>query len=155
MMKVCTGCLTLLIEEHCVDNNIIFPEQAGAKKGTWGCTDQLLINKVASDEVKQHPRNLCNVRLDYKKAYDSVSDEWICESLRLAKAPEHIAQSIERIIKSWKTELNTPTVDGNISIGDIVYKVGVLQGDYLSVILFILSLNPASFLLNETEGYTM
>ena len=32
---------------------------------------------------------------------------------------------------------------------------GVLQGDYLSVILFILSLNPSSFLLNETEGYKM
>ena len=49
MMKVYTGCLALLIEEHCVENNIIFPEQAGDKKGMWGCTDQLLINKVVSD----------------------------------------------------------------------------------------------------------
>ena len=69
--------------------------------------------------------------------------------------PEHIVQSIERIIKSWKTELNLLTVDGNILIGAIVYKKGVLQGDYLSVMLFILSLNPASFLLNETEDYKM
>ena len=71
MMKVYTGCLALLIEEHCVDNNIIFPEQAGAKEGMWGCTDQLLINKVVNDEVKQH-RNLCTVWLDYRKASDSV-----------------------------------------------------------------------------------
>ena len=39
--------------------------------------------------------------------------------------------------------------------GNIVYKKGVLQGDYLSVMLFILSLNPASFLLNKSEGYKM
>ena len=65
--------------------------------------------------------------------------------------PEHIVQAIERIIKSWKTELNLPTANGNILIGDIVYK----KGDYLSVILFILSLNPSSFLLNKAEGYKM
>ena len=75
MMKVCTGCLALLIEEHCVDNNIIFPKRAGAKKGMWGCTDQLLVNKVVSDEVKEHHRNLCTVWLYYRKAYDSVSHE--------------------------------------------------------------------------------
>ena len=154
-MKVYTRCLARLIEEHCVDNNIIFPEQAGAKKGMWGCTDQLLINKVVSDEVKRYCRNLCTVWLDYKKAYDSLPHEWICESLRLAKVPEHIVQAIEQIIKSWKTELNLPTANGNILIGDIVYKEGVLQGDYLSVILFMLSLNPSPFLLNETEGYKM
>ena len=155
MMKVYTGCLARLIEEHCVDNNIIFPEQAGAKKGMWGCTDQLLINKVVSDKVKPYHHNLCTVWLDYKKVYDSVPHEWICKSLRLAKVPEHIVQAIERIIKSWKTELSLPTANGNILVGDIVYKKGVLQGDYLSVILFILSLNPSSFLLNETEGYKM
>ena len=143
MMKVYTGCLALLIEEHCVDNNI-FPEQAGAKKGMWGCTNQLLINKVVSDEVKQHCRNLCNIWLDYRKAYDSLSHEWICESLRLARCLNTL-QSIERIMKSWKTELNLPTVDGNVLIGDIVYKKEVPQRGHLSVILFILSLNPASF----------
>ena len=46
-------------------------------------------------------------------------------------------------------------VNGNIRIGEILYKKGVFQGDYLSVILFILSLNPLLFLLNETEGYKM
>ena len=145
MMKVYAGCLVLLIEEHCIENNIIFPE-------LWGCTDQLLINKVVSDEVKQHRRNLCAVWLDYKKACDSVPHEWMCEALRLAKIPEHIVKLIERLIKAWETELNLPTVNGNILIGDILYKKGAL---YKGVILFILSLNPESYLLNQTEGYRM
>ena len=53
-------------------------------------------------------------------------------------------------------ELNISAVDGNISIGDVIYEKGVLQGDYLSVILFILSLNPLSYLLNtRTKGIKM
>ena len=36
MLKVYTGCIGLLIEEHCIANDIIGPEQAGAKKEMWG-----------------------------------------------------------------------------------------------------------------------
>ena len=155
MMKVYTGCLALLIEEHCIENEIIFPEQACAKKGMWGRADQLLINKTVCEEVKQHRRNLCTVWLDYKKAYDSIPHEWILTALRLAKIPEHLVAAIERLIKSWVMELNLPTKDGNVSVGDIIYHKGVLQGDYLSVILFILSLNPLSYLLKKEDGYNM
>ena len=70
MLKTYTGTLAKLIEEHLMENNIIFPEQAGATKGLWGCTDQLLINLVVTDEVKKGRKNLCMIWLDYKKAYD-------------------------------------------------------------------------------------
>ena len=73
--------------------------------------------------------------------------------LRLAKIPEQIISAIEHLIGTWKTELNIPTVDRMITIGDIIYKKGVPQGDFLSVILFILSLNLLSFLLNKTDRY--
>ena len=155
MMKVYTGCIASLLEEHCTENNIIYPEQAGAKKGMWGCTDQLLINKVVADEVRNHRRNLCTIWLDYKKAYDSVPFQWILEALRLAKVPEAIVESIQTLMKSWVVELNLPTKEGNIQIGEILYRKGLLQGDYLSVILFILSLNPVSYLLNQADGYKM
>ena len=35
----------------------------------------------------------------------------------------------------------------------IKYLKGLFQGDSLSVLLFILSLNPMSFLLNKLKGY--
>ena len=78
---------------------------------------------------------------------------WILEALRLAKVPEQIILAIEHLIGKWETELNIPTVDENVTIGDIIYNKGVLQGDFLSVILFILSLNPLSLLLNRTDRY--
>ena len=58
-------------------------------------------------------------------------------------------------MKAWKTELNLPTSDKTIYIGEILSRKGLLQGDYLSVVLFILSLNPCSYLLNEAEVYKM
>ena len=142
MMKTYTGTLAKLIEEHLIENSIVYSEQAGAKKGLWGCTDQLLINRVVTDEAKKGRRNLSMIWLDYKKAYDSVPHAWIIEALRLAKIPGTIIAAVQHLISKWSTELNIPTSDGNVRIGDIVYNKGVLQGDYLSVILFILSLNP-------------
>ena len=120
-----------------------------------GCIYQLLINKVVSEEVRKYHRNLVTIWLDYKKAYDSVPQEWITETLRLAKVPDRIITAIENIMKAWKTELSLPTSNRTIYIGEILYRKGLLQGDYLSIILFILSLNPCSYLLNEAEGYKM
>ena len=139
MMKTYTGTLALLLDEHLNENNIIAPEQAGAKKGMWGCTDQLLINRVVTNEVTKGRRNVNMIWLDHKKAYDSVPHAWIIEALKLAKVPDNIIGAIQHLIRKWQTELNIPTVNGNIRIGEILYKKGVFQGDYLSVILFILS----------------
>ena len=155
LLKTYTGTLALLIEEHLADNNIIAPEQAGAKKGMWGCTDQLLINRAVTDEAIKNRRNLYMIWLDYKKAYDSVPHGWITEAMKLAKIPEKIIEAINQLISKWQTELSIPTVNGKVRIGEILCRKGVLQGDYLSVILFILSLNPLSFLPNRTDGFKL
>ena len=87
--------------------------------------------------------------LDFKKGYDLVPHSWIVEALRLAKIPKQIISAITHLIGRWKREFNIPTVDGNITIGDIIYNKGVLQGDFHAVILFILSRNPLSFLMKK------
>ena len=133
----------------------LLPRASRSEKRNLGCIDQLLINKVVSEEVRKYRRNLVTIWLDYKKAYDSVPHEWIIKTLRLAKVPDRIITAIENIMKAWKIELNLPTSDKIIYIGEILYWKGLLQGDHLSVILFILSLNPCSYLLNETERYKL
>ena len=69
MYKIYTAILAEFIMDHCEENNIITPEQAAGKKGNWGCTDQLLINKMVYGEVKSNRRNLATAWLDYKKAF--------------------------------------------------------------------------------------
>ena len=46
MYKIYTGILAEFIMDHCKMNDVITEEQAVGKRGSWGCTDQLLANKM-------------------------------------------------------------------------------------------------------------
>ena len=52
-----------------------------------------------------------------------------------------------------KVFLNTD--NGQIEKEMIKFQNGILQGDLLSLILFILSVNPLSFLIQKCDVYTM
>ena len=83
--------------------------------------------------------------LDYKKAFDSVPHSSLIKPLQLAKVPLAIVTVIDRLTKTWSTNAYLQTTE------KIEYRRGILQGDALSVILFILSVNPSSFLLSIVE----
>ena len=72
-----TSLLNKFLKNHCTTNNIITMEQAGGKKHSWGCADQLLINKLVLDQVNQQRKNLFIMCFDYRKAFDSVPHSWI------------------------------------------------------------------------------
>ena len=153
MYKVYTAILAEFIMEYCEENNIITEEQAAGKRGSWGCTDQLLINKMIYDEVTSNRRNLVTVWLDYKKAFDSVPHSWLIRSLEMAKVPEKIILAIRQLMKKWRTKVYLYGESSNVETDFISYLKGILQGDTLSLILFVLSVNPLSHLLQWHEGY--
>ena len=130
-------------------------EQAGGKKHSWGCADQLLINKMVLDQVKQQRKNLFMMWFDYRKAFDSVPHSWIIKALQLAKAPEKVLNAILRLMELWTTKVNLFAEGTNIETESINYLTGVLQGDCLSLMLFILSVNPLSFMLSLLPGYNI
>ena len=96
MYKIYTSCI-----------NIITNEQARGKKGTWGTTEQLLINKTILKEVKNSRRNLVTVWLDYGKAFDSIPHSWLLKALKLAKAPGIIINAIKNLIKIMVYYINS------------------------------------------------
>ena len=106
MYKVVTAIITDFIIDHCTTNNIVTEEQAAGKLGSWGCADQLLINKMVYDEVIKNRRNLVTVWLDYKKAFDSVPHSWIIESLKLANIPDEIIEVIKMLMCKWRTKIH-------------------------------------------------
>ena len=61
-----------VIHFYCAIKSIIIVEQGGGRKHSWGCNNQLLINKMVLDQVKKQRRNLFMMWLDYHKAFDSV-----------------------------------------------------------------------------------
>ena len=155
MYKIYTSILNYFLEDHCCVNNILGIEQAAVKKGSWGCTDQLLINKAIMEEVKSKRRNLVCIWLDYKKVFDSVPHDWLIKALHLAKVPLEIVITIEALTKTWTTQAGLQANNTTIETDSIDYQRGILQGDGLSVILFALSINPVSFLLRKMEGYEL
>ena len=61
---------------------------------------------------------------------------------------------IEKIRKLWKTTLIVPTQKGTENVGPISIQRSILQGDSISVNLFTLCINPITWYLRATEGYT-
>ena len=141
------------LSDHLLRNNIITPEQAGGKQGEWGTTEQLLINKSILNGARKHRRNLITVWLDYKKAFDSVPHSWLIQALKLAKVPQKVVNAIETLTNRRHTILTINNRDESMTTEIIKFLKGIFQGDSLSVLLFIISLNPLSFMLKKTKGY--
>ena len=139
--------------DHVYKNNIVTPEQAAGKKRLWGTVEQLLINKSILKEVRLMRRNLVTVWLDYRNFFDSIPHSWLLHALKLAKLRNHLLIAIKNLTESWYTKLNL--YGKNESIVSNVSKIitRIYQGDSLSVILFVLALNPLSHLLRSTKGY--
>jgi len=154
MYKLYTSCPNSFPCDHCETNSIITPEQAGGRKKVWGTTEQLLLNKTILKEVRSKKRNLYTVWLDYRKAFDSVPREWLLHALRLAKVPEKLITAIKELTKIWAIKLHLNGTKATIPSEMIKLLKGILQGDSLSVILFILSVNPLSHLLKILKGYS-
>ena len=153
-IQLYTSILNEFLNDHCITNNVITVEQAGGKKGSWGCPDQLLINKMVLDEVRQYNRNIFTMWFEYQKAFDSIPHQWLFKALKLAKVPVKLTSTIERLAYGCATKVSIQTNE-SFSVTDIIkYLTGILQGDCLSLILFVLCANPLSHLLNKLcDGY--
>ena len=154
MYKLCTSCLNKFISDHVYKNNIITQEQTSGKRGVWGMLEQLLINKNIMNEVRRMRRNSTTIWLDYRKAFDSIPHSWLIKSLKLAKVPDDILNALENLTQSWYTILHLNGNNENVASSLIKISKGIYQGDSLSVMLFVLSLNPLSHLLRMRKGYT-
>ena len=102
-------------------------------------------------------RNLVTVWLDYRKSFDSIPYSWLLHALKLAKLPNHLLTAIKNLTESWYTKLNLKlklNAKDNSIVSNIIKIIAeIYQGDSLSVILFVLALNPLSHLLRSTKGY--
>ena len=153
--KIYTGILAEFIMDHCKLNDVITEQQAAGKRGSWGCTDQLLANKMIYNETKQKRLNLLTVWLDYKKAFDSVPHGWVIKSLELAKVPKLIIEAIKSLMDKWRMKIHLHGETSVIETRMIDYYRGILQGDLLILILFVLAVNLLSHLLSKEEGFKL
>ena len=105
------------------------------------------------NNIIKNRRNAVCVWLDYRKVFDSIPHSWLLKSLELAKVPPEIIRAIKTLTETWATSTQLQMEFELIETEEIKYECGILQGDALSVILFVLLVNPSSFLLKKVKGY--
>ena len=80
--------------------------------------------------------------IDYKKDFDMVPHSWIIECLDLFGVAENIKSLLVNSMEKWKVTL----CSGNSELGEVEIKRGILQGDSLSPLVFVLALIPLSLI---------
>ena len=154
MYKTLSSIITDRTYVHLEDNGLLPNEQKGCRSGSYGCKDQLLVNKMILEDCKTRKKNLTTSWIDYRKAFDSVPHSWIIKTLELCKVSPEIIKFMEVNMKNWKATLLLKHATGTLTSRLIEIKSGIFQGDSLSPLLFCLSLAPLSNLLRDTNcGY--
>ena len=152
MCEKTTYLLAKMTYSHLEQNDLFPLEQKGCRRGSYGCKDQLMTNKMILENCKKRKHNLSCTWIDYQKAFDSVSHECILRSLELFKVSPRVVGFLKHNMKNWKTQLTLTQKSGTLYSDNTNIKKGIFQGDSLFPLLFCISLIPPSLELNSS-GY--
>ena len=156
LYKILTSIMSERSYKHILTNNILPEEQKGCARNSYGCKDQLLLNKAIIEDCKKKRKNLNVTWIDYRKAYDSVPHSWILKTMSIYKFNNKMINFIKKSMKTWNTTMHLNSVQGLITTEKISIKQGIFQGDSLSPLLFCLALVPLTSELNASGyGYKM
>ena len=156
LYKILTSIIAERTYNHLEESNLLPAEQKGCRKGSYGCKDQLLINKSILEDCESKRKNLSTSWIDYRKAFDSVPHSWIIKTMQIYRLCPTLINYITYSMSTWQTTMTLTYSSGSIVTNPIRIKRGIFQGDSLSPLLFCMSLAPLSNLLNATEfGYDM
>ena len=145
--------LTLILSErsYIANNNILPEEQRGCIRNSYGCKDQLLINKMIIEDCKK-AKNLNMSWIDYRKAYDRFPHSRILKILQTYRFSDKFIKFMETSMSNWKSTMKLFHKDGCITTDKIKTKRGIFQGDSFSPLLFCVALVPLTSEL-VTSGY--
>ncbi|TBU10333.1 reverse transcriptase, partial [Hamiltosporidium tvaerminnensis] len=107
-----------------------------------GAKEQVLLNIALN---KEYGNNLKATWIDVKKAYDSIDHAYLTQCIENLNLPDWILKFIKVIISKWKIDISV----GPEKIMSKKIDRGILQGDSLSPLLFVLCMDPLSRKLNE------
>ena len=112
LYKVLISILSERSYRHMLSNDILLDKQKGYARNSYGCKDQLLLNKTIIQDCKERNKNLNVAWIDYRKGCDSVPHSWILKTMSIYKFNSKMVNFMEKSMKSWNTTMCLNHVQG-------------------------------------------
>ncbi|KAL0265726.1 UNVERIFIED_CONTAM: hypothetical protein PYX00_011441 [Menopon gallinae] len=143
LYKVVTKLVTREFRDFVEANGILSENQLGTVRDCQGAKEQALIKKCVN---QSHGNTLSTMWIDVRKAYDSVKHEHLLTCLERLGVPEWCTRFVASVVRGWRVR----HVHNRKAIAEIGLERGILQGDSMSPLLFVLCMEPLSRGLNKT-----
>ena len=127
-------------------NKQISQSQLGNKKQSLGAKEGTLASKAIQDMLNEKNESYFELYYDVHKAFDSVNHQWVLQTLQYYNVPYQIIVIIEEMMSRWTVKMK---YSKDSEIEPIRMRRGILQGDSLSPLLFILYIDIISHVINE------
>ena len=88
----------------------------GCRQGSFGAKDQLLINKLFTEDCKTRHKSLSIAWVDYQKVYDSVPHNWLLQCLQMHKISPVLCRFLSHVMKSCRISMVLACVNSAIKI---------------------------------------
>ena len=105
-----------------------------------GCRDNILLLCVLFDQALGQGEELVVTCIDYSAAFDSISHKFLDVSLKDAKASRKTRAIFRAIYAAAEGTARVRGLDGKHIYSESLRSGGVIQGDIISAIFFILAL---------------
>ncbi|TBU11757.1 reverse transcriptase, partial [Hamiltosporidium tvaerminnensis] len=142
LYKLTTKCVTKFVQLEVERRGYLADNQLGAVRGVQGAKEQALLNVAIN---KEYGNNLKATWIDVKKAYDSIDHAYLTQVIENLNIPDWILKFIKVTISKSKIDISV----GSEKIMNKKIDKGILEGDSLSPLLFVLCMDPLSRKLNE------
>ena len=115
-----------------------------------GCRDNILLLRVLFDQALGQGEDLVITFIDYTAAFDSVSHKFLDQCLKKAKASRKTRALFRAIYAAAEGTARVQGLDGkHIYSEEFKIRRGVIQGDIISPIFFILALEQVFRICDE------
>ncbi|EQB60357.1 hypothetical protein NAPIS_ORF02072 [Vairimorpha apis BRL 01] len=129
--------MQLIVESR----GLLAENQLGTVRLVQGAKEQAMLNIAIN---KENNNLLKTMWVDVKKAYDSVDHIYLLSCIERLMLPRWIVEFLQATVKQWHIEIRS----GSEMILEKKIERGILQGDSLSPLLFVLCMDPLSRKLN-------
>ena len=141
LYKLTTKCVTKVIQGIVEHRELLADNQLGTVRMVQGAKEQALLNLCVN---REYGNSLKTAWIDVKKAFDSVDHVYLIKCLEKYNFPSWIVNFLKDIISRWSIGIRS----GGACILEKKVERGILQGDSLSPLLFVLCIDPLSRVLN-------